>query len=144
MRNYFSCSHLFTNDLFLSKKCSTRHCQQMEREKLAGAGMQGTCRSKTQKTAGSTEEEGKHILTVAITKPPQGLAVKAGTYCALCGIGNSLLHRTQSTSSSFLWRHSRTKMAEDWACPIRETLLQNPAEQQNPEVRKWRCVTWWG
>ena len=35
-------------------------------------------------------------------------------------------------------------MGEDWACPMRETLLQSPAEQQSPEVRKWRHLTWWG
>lgn len=35
-------------------------------------------------------------------------------------------------------------MGEDKACPMRETLLQNPMEPHCPEVREWRCMTWWG
>lgn len=54
------------------------------------------------------------------------------------GAGSGLAHRTLPTRSALLWSHSRTI---DWACPVRETLLQDPAKQQIPGLRTWRCVS---
>lgn len=69
--------------------------------------------------------------------------LRAGTHWAPCGVWNTAsLHRVPSTRSSLLWSHSGAVMGEDWAHPMR-ILLQSPAEQQSPEVRKWRCITWW-
>ena len=111
------------------------------RRALLGLGRR-VCAGNAQKTAGSTKEEGKSIL---LQGSNHKASTRAGTHWALCGVRNTAsLHRTLSTRSSFLWSHSRIMMGEDWACPMRETLLQNPAEQQSQEVRKWRCLAWWG
>ena len=44
MRNYFSRSVPFTNDLFLSKNISQVTANRWEQKSLAGAGTQGMCR----------------------------------------------------------------------------------------------------
>lgn len=111
------------------------------RRALLGLGRRVCARAMLRKQqAVPRRKERAFSFRAATTKPPRGLAP-----WALCGIRNTAsLHRTLSTRSSFLWSHSRTMMGEDWACPMRETLLQNPAEQQSQEVRKWRCLAWWG
>lgn len=113
------------------------------RRALLGPGRRVRAGAVLRKQQAVPKGEGKSALLQGSNH--KASTTRAGTHWALCGVWDTAsLHRTLSTRSSFLWSHSRTMMGEDWACPMRETLLQSPAEPQSPEVRKWRHLTWWG
>lgn len=88
--------------------------------------------------AGPGRKEVALSFRAAITEPAEGLAPTehhgGRKHClAPQGTVNEKLPSLESQQGSD---------GEDWVHPMR-ILLQGPAEQQNPEVRKWRCVTWW-
>lgn len=87
MRNDFSRSVLFTNDLFLSKNIPQVTANRWEQKSLAGAGTQGMCTSNAQKTAGSTKEEGKSIL---LQGSNHKASTRAGTLSAVWDTKHSL------------------------------------------------------
>lgn len=88
--------------------------------------------------AGPGRKEGALSFRAAITEPAEGLAPpehQPGTQYRLApqATVNKKLPSLESQQGSD---------GEDWVHPMR-ILLQSPAEQANPEGRKWRCVTWW-
>lgn len=142
MRNYFSCSLLFTNDLFPQHKMLHETLPtDRNRRTLLGLGHWERAGAKLRKQQAVPRRKGSASpFRAAMTKPPQGPALYWAS--VPCRTRNTvLLHKTLSTRSSFLWSHSGPRMGEDWTCPMKATLLQNPIEQQNPEFRKWRHVT---
>lgn len=133
-------SSLFTNDLFfLSKSAPQDTANRWGLKSLAVAGTPCQSMSNAQRTAGRTRKEERALsFRAAITEPAEGWHPLS----TMWGVKHSLTPQGTSTRSSLLWSHSRAVMGEDWAHPMR-ILLQSPADQQSPEVRKRRLITWW-